>query len=29
MNYFTLIVAFTLGLFLNAFAQDILRALTQ
>jgi hypothetical protein len=29
MNYWTLIVAFTLGFFMTAFLNDILRALIQ
>jgi hypothetical protein len=29
MNHLTLIVAFTLGFFMSAFANDILRSLTQ
>jgi uncharacterized membrane protein len=29
MNYLSLIVAFTLGFFMTAFINDILRALTQ
>jgi uncharacterized membrane protein len=29
MNYLTLIVAFTLGFFMTAFINDILRALVQ